>query len=350
MKRLLLVVPLVVAMALVGCSKKDDPTSPTPTTGTITGMVTKASDASAIASASVVTNPATSNVSTDATGNFSITGVAAGTYTVTASKSGFNNNSASVSVTAGNTATANIALAETTVTGTGISITSTPSGARIYLQGPSGWVDTTKYTPSTFTGLTPSSYYSCWLFKDGYYEWHSEGWAESYYGTTDIVVTTDQITNVSATLLSRFSQGTNVALASNGGTASASGWASYGGYDATPQEANDGLSPTAIGINSFWGYYADNCWLRIDFPSINAIRTVVLDLSYGGQTYYIEGSADGTTWFTLMPSTYIPNTAKVYALPSPTSVIAIRAVGTSSGAPGGYLWRYIVSELEAWVY
>ncbi len=94
----------------------------------------------------------------------------------------------------------------------------------------------------------------------------------------------------------------------------------------------------------------DSCWLRIDFSSTKNIRTIVLDVQYGGQTYYIEGTTNGTDWFTLMPATYLPNTAKVVTFSSPISLIAIRAIGTSSGAPGGYLWRYMISELEAWQY
>jgi len=239
---------------------------------------------------------------------------------------------------------------------TGIQVNSTPSGAKIYLWNESGWIcQGTEVTPHTFTGLTPRPYYRCFLYKDGYYEWHSEGWADSYYGTTDIVVTEGQITTVNANLVSRFSQGTNVALAANGGVATASGWASYGGYNATPDQANDGLSWTDYygagqGNNTFWGYYPQNCWLRIDFPSLKSVRTIVLDIQYGGQTYYIEGTTDGNNWFTVMPETYIPNTAKVYTLSSPVSVIAIRAVGTNSGAPSGYLWKYMVSEFEAWSY
>lgn len=239
---------------------------------------------------------------------------------------------------------------------TGIQIISTPPGAKIYLRNESGWIcQGTEVTPHTFTGLTPSPYYSCFLYKDGYYNWYSEGWADSRYGTTDIVVTEGQITLINATLVQRFCQGINVALTANGGVASASGWASYSGYNATPDQANDGLSPTDFysagqGNNTFWGYYLDNCWLRIDFPSLKTIRTIVLDPQYGGQTYRIEGSTNGTDWFTLIPETYIPNTAKIYTFSSPISVIAIRAIGTSSGAPRGYLWRYMLSELEAWQY
>lgn len=65
----------------------------------------------AIAGAGIATSPATSSVTANTAGQFSITGVNAGTYTVTASKTGYNSKSVSVAVTAGNTATANIALA-----------------------------------------------------------------------------------------------------------------------------------------------------------------------------------------------------------------------------------------------
>ncbi len=57
---------------------------------------------------------------------------------------------------------------------TGFLINSNPSGAQIYLwmSTPGGaiWIcNGTEVTPHTFTGLVPSSYYKCFLYKDGYY-------------------------------------------------------------------------------------------------------------------------------------------------------------------------------------
>jgi hypothetical protein len=112
---------LIFAIAVAGCSKKDEnPTTPAVSTGGITGTITKSSDGTVISGATIVTSPATSSVTSDSTGKYSISGVNPTTYTVTASKSGFTNNSVSVTVTSGNTATANIALAETTGGQTGI--------------------------------------------------------------------------------------------------------------------------------------------------------------------------------------------------------------------------------------
>jgi hypothetical protein len=80
-------------------------------TGTISGKITDAAGA-AIEGATVVTLPATSSVTTDASGNYEITDVPIGIYTVKASKSGYNANSQSnVSVAADQTATVNLTLA-----------------------------------------------------------------------------------------------------------------------------------------------------------------------------------------------------------------------------------------------
>jgi len=110
-KKLFTVAMAVVALTCLtfwGCSKKD-PVS-VATTGTISGVVTDSTNSTAIAGTSIVTNPATSSVTANTTGQFSITGVNPGTYTLTASNSGYNNKSISVTVTAGNTAIANITL------------------------------------------------------------------------------------------------------------------------------------------------------------------------------------------------------------------------------------------------
>jgi hypothetical protein len=95
------------------------PTGPTPatpaaTTGTLSGKVTDATTASAIAGASVTTLPASGTATTDSQGAFTIANVTPGSYTVQATAATFAGSSsgASVTVVVGQTATANVALAE----------------------------------------------------------------------------------------------------------------------------------------------------------------------------------------------------------------------------------------------
>jgi thermitase len=87
-----------------------DSAPPAPTTGSITGKVTDAADASPIAGATV--SDGTRTATTDATGQYIISGVPEGSYTVTASAAGYSASSQGVSVVAGQTATANFALAQ----------------------------------------------------------------------------------------------------------------------------------------------------------------------------------------------------------------------------------------------
>jgi hypothetical protein len=80
-----------------------------PLTGTVSGRVTS-STGTAIGGATVSVSGTSLSATTDASGNYTIGGVAPGTYTVTASASGFLDQAQTVSVTAGATATLNFSL------------------------------------------------------------------------------------------------------------------------------------------------------------------------------------------------------------------------------------------------
>ncbi len=92
--------------------------TPLPTTGTIAGQVTDASNGQPLTGAAVSTQPASGAVTTDAQGNYSIANVAPGNYTVTAAKAGYQSGSTGAAVTAGQTVTANLALTPLPTTGT----------------------------------------------------------------------------------------------------------------------------------------------------------------------------------------------------------------------------------------
>lgn len=82
----------------------------TPLPGSITGLITDASTGQPIAGASVSTAPATSTVTTNAQGQYSIPNVAAGNYTVTATRTGYAAANGPVTVLPGQAATRNLAM------------------------------------------------------------------------------------------------------------------------------------------------------------------------------------------------------------------------------------------------
>lgn len=82
----------------------------TPLPGSITGLITDASTGQPIAGASVSTAPATSTVTTNAQGQYTIPNVPAGNYTVTATRTGYSPASGPVTVPPGQAATRNLAM------------------------------------------------------------------------------------------------------------------------------------------------------------------------------------------------------------------------------------------------
>ncbi len=88
-------------------------------TASISGKVTISTmQGNPISNAKIYTSPATTTVYSDASGNYSITSVAAGTYTVYAEKTGYNNYSMSINIAQGQTYTQNIVMIATSATGT----------------------------------------------------------------------------------------------------------------------------------------------------------------------------------------------------------------------------------------
>jgi hypothetical protein len=85
------------------------------TTGTASGRVTRASDGSGIAGATISTSSA--STTTDANGNYTLAKLPAGSVQLTASASGFTSQTRTVSIIARQTTSANFALASTAPTG-----------------------------------------------------------------------------------------------------------------------------------------------------------------------------------------------------------------------------------------
>jgi hypothetical protein len=194
---------------------------------------------------------------------------------------------------------------------------------------------------NTFANLAPSNYYVM-LSKDGYYEWHA-----IEYDAPSVVL--GHRTTVTATLVPKFSQGTNLALQSNGATATASGYTSYGGDAARPDQANDGTANIEQG-RTFWSDGTLPAWLIVTLPSVQAVRTIAVHQNYHDLTYLIEGSTDGANWTTLVPETFTPHSGHAFTLSSPVNVKKVRLTVTNSSAPFSHLWKSNVYELELWQY
>ena len=103
-KHLLILLPLLIFVFT--CD--ENPTEPEILTGNITGKVTDSSNNDPIVGATITTNPITSSVNTDGTGDYTIPDLDPSEYVVTVSKSGYGNKSVNVSVTANHNSTADI--------------------------------------------------------------------------------------------------------------------------------------------------------------------------------------------------------------------------------------------------
>lgn len=109
MKKLYLLIVIISLAIFAGCSKDDNPANPS-TKGNISGKITEQGTGNEISGASISTQPATTTVTSDNAGNYSITNIEAGNYTLTVTMNGYFPNTANVSVTANQTSTSNISL------------------------------------------------------------------------------------------------------------------------------------------------------------------------------------------------------------------------------------------------
>lgn len=104
-------------------------TPPSPTTGTVTGVVTSSASGAAISGASVSVGGKV--VATASNGSYTVVDVPSGTQTLTVSAAGYTSQSVSVSVTAGTTLTKNVTLvlAQTTPTSSNLARTGVASAS-----------------------------------------------------------------------------------------------------------------------------------------------------------------------------------------------------------------------------
>ncbi len=144
-------------------------------------------------------------------------------------------------------------------------------------------------------------------------------------------------------------QSTNVALQSNGGTATAINYGTYMGDPQYPWEAIDG-SPTN-GWSSNWSCPA---WLKVEFDDLYPIDRVAWWTGSHQHDYSISLSADNTVWNTVVPSrrsTNIEGQAPEYesfSIPR-TDARYMKIDITSTSAPGSHIFQSSVGELEAYI-
>jgi hypothetical protein len=238
------------------CKSPTSPEPPAATTGKIGGIVTDAKTGATIIGASVSTEPATSTVTTDAVGKYTINNVPPKSYTVTASASNYVAGSVNVTVTAGQTATANLALQPVPKTGT-INGTVTDagtggpiSGASVSTQPATATVTTDSQGKYTINDVTPSSY-KVTASAGGYVS-----------ANVDVTVTAGQTTTANLALQANYSgswsgttsQGKPISfiIVDNAFTQVSFGWAISGtGWSSSGTTTINYSSPKPISGNTF---------------------------------------------------------------------------------------------------
>lgn len=161
MKTIKFLLAMLVSIVLVGCSSGGSST-PTPTTYGISGTVTLTG--AALPGVTVALGgTSTATATTDASGNYSFTGLADGSYTVTPTKTGdiFVPNSLAVTVSGANVSAQNFAAtanSATTYSISGVVSGAVTSGVTITLSGGAGSTVTVVGGAYSFSGLLGGNY------------------------------------------------------------------------------------------------------------------------------------------------------------------------------------------------
>ena len=107
MKKILFLI-FITIITFISCSKKETITNVQPKlSGTIQGQVTSAYNGKVVSGVTIQTIPATSSVSTDSLGNYTILEVPAGEYAVTAHRTSFTDTTITINVGSGKQAVVN---------------------------------------------------------------------------------------------------------------------------------------------------------------------------------------------------------------------------------------------------
>lgn len=141
----------------------------------------------------------------------------------------------------------------------------------------------------------------------------------------------------------------NAADSLNGGNATASSWGSYMGYDALPQEANDGS------LDTFWAGTSVPDWCMVEFNNTYTIEEVRVITAGHTQTYNIQLSTDGISWTTVATHTSPDTDSDNGSEPRDDYRISIadqdakyiRVNITSTDAPYSHIYQAILQEIQA---
>jgi len=109
MKNLYVFAVIISLVIISGCSKEDNPVTSS-TKGSISGKIADQTSGNPISGASINTQPATTTVTSDNAGNYTLSDVEEGSYSLTVTKDGYFPNTANVNVTANQTKSTNISL------------------------------------------------------------------------------------------------------------------------------------------------------------------------------------------------------------------------------------------------
>lgn len=150
--------------------------------------------------------------------------------------------------------------------------------------------------------------------------------------------------------------GTNVALASAGGTVTASGSEGNGSYGWTPPKAIDGITSGPSGQNtSRWSSnYADDAWIAVRLAQPTRIDHVAIYWETAcAAEYRLQVSTDGTTWVdataTVRPTCGTKDTQTLGAQADPaTAYQHVRMQTIKRTAIGGQYYGVSLWELEVW--
>lgn len=144
-----------------------------------------------------------------------------------------------------------------------------------------------------------------------------------------------------------FQEGTNIALSSNGATATAISEGCYMGECRPAMDAIDGST------DEFWASYWDlPAWLEIDFGRQYMVDTVAVVWNSHRHDFTISLSMDGESWTQVKAgrSTNSEGSSpvrEVYSI-TPRGARYMRIVITTTSAPGSHIFQAAISEVEAY--
>ncbi|MEK6250142.1 MAG: discoidin domain-containing protein, partial [Planctomycetales bacterium] len=147
----------------------------------------------------------------------------------------------------------------------------------------------------------------------------------------------------------------NVALQTNGGTATAISEGTYMGISHPASFAIDDDYDT-----SWTSHWSMPAWIQVEFDDLYEIGRVATGVNYHQQTFAISLSSDGSEWSTVVPPTLssnVPDQIPSIGSAGPAYEIFdiepqwaqfMRVDFTSTTAPSGHIFKAIAGEVEAY--